>query len=38
MKEKIEKFEELVNHEPEVSDLQALSSVLLNTLVDLLRW
>ena len=38
MKEKFEKFEELVNNEPEVSDLQAFSLVLLNTFVNLLRW
>ena len=38
MKETFEKFEEFVNHEPELSDLQAFSLVLLNIGVDLLRW
>lgn len=30
MKEKFEEFEEFVNHEPKVSDLQVFSLVLLN--------
>ena len=32
MKEKFEYFEEFVNHEPEVSDLQAFALILLNLL------
>ena len=35
MKETFEKFEEFVNHEPELRDLQAFSLVLLNIHVDL---